>query len=77
MNSLTSLDIDLDTLINNVPTPDIFRSEIAREEFEERDFDRRLELIKVSVLLSIATSLEKMSNDPRGTSGKVSSVLLG
>lgn len=78
MDRLPYVSLDFDVLIDSVPGPELsFRSERDQQDFVERDFDRRLELVKVGTLLSIAESLEKISRESRANVGKSASVLLG
>lgn len=76
MDRLVCVSMDFDMMLDNVPGPELsFRSERDSQDFIERDFDRRLEMIKVGTLLSIAESLEKISRDTRANADKIASVL--
>lgn len=63
-----SLNDSLEFLISGIPTPELlsFNSQRDKQDFNERDFDRRLEILKVETLISIANSLKELSLDTRG-----------
>lgn len=63
-----SLNDSLEFLISGIPTPELlsFKSQRDMQDFNERDFDRRLEILKVETLISIANSLKELSLDTRG-----------
>lgn len=62
-----NLDDELNFLLASLPTAEYltFKSQRDMQDFNERDFDRRLAVLQVQALVSIAGSLKELTLDAR------------
>lgn len=62
-----SLDDELEFLLESLPTAEFltFKSQRDMQDFNERDFDRRLAIIQVKALVAIASALKERNLDTR------------